>query len=93
MFGGTHSAKSLRDPRVRALLGLRATKLGGRIRFRSEDVDKVVRRNLERLPSDVHKAENERMKYYHKERSPRGVPREAAVRAVRSSMEKRYGKG
>lgn len=44
---------SLRDPRFRQRLGLRAVRIGGSLRFRKEDVERIVKEGLERLPIEA----------------------------------------
>lgn len=42
--------KTLSDRRWRARVGLRAVKLGTRVFFREEDVERLIAKHLEKLP-------------------------------------------
>jgi len=41
---------SMRDPRVRLRIGLKAVRVGGSLRFRETDVERVIKNGEERLP-------------------------------------------
>jgi hypothetical protein len=45
------SAESLFDPRFRARIGLPAVRIGRTLRFRPEDVNKLISRALEKFPA------------------------------------------
>ena len=47
---GDISPRSLSDKRYRARIGLPAVKVGRRVGFREDDVEKLMQRGRERLP-------------------------------------------